>query len=400
MVTQESKLKYLYFWLGYVNKFFQFTISIDFKDYGLALSDTYSYRALVFSPWMIKFLYGILIDRVPLFGYHSKYYAVIGNMFAALFSYILISNDLSLGAYTALLFLTQLTAVMADVVYDVHMVLLTQQEPPEKRGKFQITTWQIRDLAKIFAGFLGADLWLTIGRENIFLIQGFIYLAQAFVSWTLDDQKIVSNARVIDTRAIGNNRNWMDYWLSIKKSFKKSEFKSIMLYCFFTGILPSAGVAMFYFLRFELKYTPRMMGILDSIGEISKILGMFVFDYIKDKVSIRAMYQSIQGFIILFSLLPIVVTVQTQCNQVINYEYEYGNYTTLEIRNLTAVNMTLEYEYYEYGNFTNNSTLPVQEMCYWLQQSGVPTFPFVLALGPCLLRAIASLPSILFCCIS
>ena len=74
MLEQRKRIGALYFFLGFLNKFVLFTIRLDYKHYGLHISEINNKLALLFSPWAFKVLYGILIDRVPLCGYRRVSY--------------------------------------------------------------------------------------------------------------------------------------------------------------------------------------------------------------------------------------------------------------------------------------------------------------------------------------
>jgi len=48
------------------------TITISLKDAGLSAGQIATFFAITVVPWLIKPVYGLLSDFVPLFGYHRK----------------------------------------------------------------------------------------------------------------------------------------------------------------------------------------------------------------------------------------------------------------------------------------------------------------------------------------
>ena len=59
------------------------TITISFKDAGLSAGQVATFFAITTVPWLIKPVYGLLSDFVPLFGFHRKSYLMLTSATAA-----------------------------------------------------------------------------------------------------------------------------------------------------------------------------------------------------------------------------------------------------------------------------------------------------------------------------
>jgi len=59
------------------------TVTISLKDGGLSAGQVAAFFAITTVPWLIKPVYGLLSDFVPLFGYHRKSYLLLTSATAA-----------------------------------------------------------------------------------------------------------------------------------------------------------------------------------------------------------------------------------------------------------------------------------------------------------------------------
>ena len=62
------------------------TITIVLKDRGLSAGQVADFFAITIIPWLIKPVYGLISDFVPLLGYHRKSYLVLTSAAAGLAS--------------------------------------------------------------------------------------------------------------------------------------------------------------------------------------------------------------------------------------------------------------------------------------------------------------------------
>src|ERR1700724_2716973 len=59
------------------------TIIISLKDRGLSAGEVATFFAITTVPWLIKPVYGLLSDFVPLFGYRRKSYLILTSSMSA-----------------------------------------------------------------------------------------------------------------------------------------------------------------------------------------------------------------------------------------------------------------------------------------------------------------------------
>ena len=133
------------------------TITIVLKDRGLSAGQVADFFAITIIPWLIKPVYGLLSDFVPLFGYRRKSYLLLTSATAGL-------AGLALGlaaehSYWRMAYLFTVMAVglaFTDVLVDALMV--ENGKPLGLTGAFQSVQWAAITTASVIVGVLGGYL--------------------------------------------------------------------------------------------------------------------------------------------------------------------------------------------------------------------------------------------------
>lgn len=383
MKGKRFLLLWLYFVLGFLNEFIDFTIRKDLKRFNVGIAQMDILIRIPVIPWMIKVFFGILIDRVKIFGSRRKSYIILSNVVASILTLILMEETISLGVYITMLFFVQVFACIADVVYDCMMIEITRNEENSKKGNYQVNTWLIRSLGLGLAALLGPVIWNQFGERVVYLIQALMFSTQAMVGTLVSDQeveyKVAEAPPVTDEIDEQSTDEESSYIKAVRKTFSNSVFYKLTIFNVLTGLTPSAGLAMFFFLTDELKYPPELMGLLDAVGVLSKIIGILLFKYYFHTVRIRKLYAYSIFFGAFVAILPLSITLrhwdQNACdapsNQTMHggYEYEYIEFEGIwhgMDNNRSLVNI----------NDTNDTSTYDTDVCYLFEAYGIPSVPF------------------------
>ena len=135
------------------------------KSMGMEADAVNQALALAAVPWIIKPLYGLLTDFVPLFGYRRKSYLLLTLSIAAL-GYILLTQAFSPSLIIALLCVTTIGVAATDVVLDALMV-----EHGHRTGlirAFQGQQWIWLNLSAIAAALVGGWLAHSLDADSAF----------------------------------------------------------------------------------------------------------------------------------------------------------------------------------------------------------------------------------------
>src|SRR2546425_4832560 len=129
------------------------------KANGLTSDQVAQLLGVLTIPWIIKPLYGLISDLVPLLGYRRKSYLFLMNGLAAA-GFLWLIGLLTPEWIVAAMVLTALGIASSDVLVDALMVERGQQTGQIKR--FQSQQWMWFNIAAITTGILGCWLSETI----------------------------------------------------------------------------------------------------------------------------------------------------------------------------------------------------------------------------------------------
>src|SRR5437764_12765133 len=113
---------------------------ITLKERGLSSADVADFMLISTAPWLIKPLYGLLSDFVPLFGRRRKsYFLIMSALASASGLWLALSNEHTYwrmaGWYTAMGFGLAFTAVLTDAL------MVENGRPRRLTGAFQSVQW-------------------------------------------------------------------------------------------------------------------------------------------------------------------------------------------------------------------------------------------------------------------
>src|SRR6266540_2790820 len=133
------------------------TITISFKDHGLSAGQVANFFAITIIPWLIKPVYGLLSDFVPLFGWRRRSYFLLTTALAAVMGGILSSlHTYTYGPVAFYFTLMGLGLAFSDVLTDAMMVENGQRLA--LTGPFQAVQWAAISAASIVVGIAGGRL--------------------------------------------------------------------------------------------------------------------------------------------------------------------------------------------------------------------------------------------------
>ena len=141
------------------------------SSWGHSASDIATFAALLSVPWVLKPLYGLVTDFVPIGGSRRRSYLLILSVVTSLALLYLYLNPPGPGSYGWLLVLLLVPTVgvaFSDVVADALMV--EKGQPRGITGQLQSVQWGALYAATILTGFLGGYLSQHGHQEVGFLV--------------------------------------------------------------------------------------------------------------------------------------------------------------------------------------------------------------------------------------
>ena len=242
------------------------TITISLKDGGLSAGQVATFFAITTVPWLIKPVYGLLSDFVPLFGYHRKSYLLLTSATAAAAGLFLgVTGDHSYWRMAAFFTLMALGLAFTDVLVDALMV--ENGKPMGLTGAFQSVQWGAITTASILVGELGGYL-----AEHRRLHAAF-FLAACFPLVSL----LMSAFFVREAPAREGTKEFWTTWAAIRDALREREIWVVGGFILFWTFSPSFGPAFLYYQTDVLHFSQQFIGHLGALAAVAGVVGAFLY---------------------------------------------------------------------------------------------------------------------------
>jgi len=244
-------------------------LSITFllKDtFGLSAAQTATFFSITVIPWLIKPVYGLISDFVPLFGQRRKsYFILTSGMAAAMGLSLTIMGSYTYWGVAIFFTLMGLGLAFTDVLTDALMVENGQRLG--LTGPFQAVQWAAISFASILVGIGGG--WLA---EHKFLSVTFL-IATVFPVITL----AMAIFLIAEPRIQAGERQFRETWIAIRGAIGSRTLWIVAGFIFFYNFSPSFGPALVYYATDVLHFSKLLLGTLDSLSYASGIVGTALY---------------------------------------------------------------------------------------------------------------------------
>jgi MFS family permease len=254
-------------------------LSITFllKDtFGFSAGQTAAFFSITVIPWLVKPVYGLVSDFVPLFGRRRKSYFLLTSGLAALMGFTLSVLPAHTYWRIAVFFtLMGLGLAFTDVLTDAMMVENGQRLG--LTGPFQAVQWASISLASMLVGVGGG--WLA---EHKPLSLAFM-IAMVF--------PLISFAMVLgfirEPRVPAAGRQFRETWTAIRDAIGSRRLWIVAGFIFFYNFSPSFGPALVYYATDVLHFSKIFLGSLESLQYASGIVGAAAYFAFSKRVRFR-----------------------------------------------------------------------------------------------------------------
>jgi len=241
-----------------------------------------AYLAIFNLPWIIKPLYGLFSDFVPLFGYRRKSYLIAANIVAA-GAYLWTTQ---LTAPSQLVWALQLTAYSMAISSTVcGAVLVENGQRLKESGTFVNQQWLWFNVATMAAAILGGQLvqWLppSAALHTAAAIVAAAPVAVLFGTVIL----IAENKTHIDVPALRATAR------GLVTALHKREMWLLALFLFLYYFSPGLSTPLYYTMTDSLKFSQGYIGILGSIGAAGWIVGALLYGRLFGDLSSKRLLQ-------------------------------------------------------------------------------------------------------------
>lgn len=237
------------------------------EELGLDPAQTTEYRAVLTIPWVIKPLYGLVTDFLPLLGYRRKTWLVLTNLLAVS-GLLWLSGVVAPGAIILAMVLTAFGTAASDVIIDAVMV-----ENGKRTGltaEFQSVQWLWMNLASIVSSLLGGYLCTVLkpatALHTAALITALAPLAVLFASWIALYENKGTVRRAVNVTAAG-----------VINTFRSRTLWAVIVFLVFWHFSPSVGTPWYYHLTDTMKFSQAFIGTLGACEAVGGVIGAFAY---------------------------------------------------------------------------------------------------------------------------
>jgi len=236
--------------------------------YGWTPVQVTAYLTVLNLPWIIKRVYGIVSDFVPLFGYRRKAYLILANA-AATGAFFSVARITAPGSLVFVLLLTAYAMAISSTLCGA--VLVESGQRLRASDAFVSQQWLWFNIAAMASAFIGGELVERLtpagALHTAAAIVAFAPLAAIFGALFLIDEASsrLDFAEMKQTfRGLLAAFAFRDLWL-------------IGLFLFLYYLNPGFGTPLYYHMTDRLKFSQDYIGILGAINSAGWIVGALFY---------------------------------------------------------------------------------------------------------------------------
>ena len=233
-------------------------------------------------PWVIKPVYGLVSDFLPLFGYRRKSYLILANALA-MAAYFLVAR---LAMPGQLLFALLLSAYAMAISSTLCGALLVENgQRFGASGAFVNQQWLWFNVAAMSASLIGGELIELLPPASALhgaaLIAGFTPILVIFGTFYL----------VEEDRTRVNLPELKNAFRGLVAAFRARGLWVVGLYLFFYYFSPGFATPLYYHMTDNLHFSQGYIGVLGSIGSAGSIAGALLHRWYLARMTSKRLLQ-------------------------------------------------------------------------------------------------------------
>jgi MFS family permease len=219
-------------------------------------------------PWIIKPVYGLISDFVPLFGYRRKSYLLLANV-AAIAGFLWVTQLSAPGDLFVALMITAYAMAISSTLCGA--VLVENGQRLHESGAFVNQQWLWFNIAAMAAAVLGGQLVQHLPPGDALHVAALIIavaplLVIAGTLFLIPEQKVVVDIAGMKTTISG-----------LAESFRRRELWLIAGFLFLYYFSPGLSTPLYFTMTDSLKFSQAYIGVLGSISSAGWVVGALLY---------------------------------------------------------------------------------------------------------------------------
>jgi predicted MFS family arabinose efflux permease len=229
-------------------------------------------------PWIIKPVYGLVSDFLPLFGYRRKSYLIIANI-AAVVGYLWASTLTRPGDLVLALMLTAYAMAISSTLCGA--VLVENGQRLHESGAFVNQQWLWFNIAAMAAAVIGGQL------VEHFAPASALHIAAAMVAVAPLSVIVGTWFLIEEKKTTVNAQGIRETFKGLVAAFKRRELVIVAVFIFLYYFSPGLSTPLYYHMTDNLKFSQGYIGILGSISSAGWIAGALLYHRLFDRLSLK-----------------------------------------------------------------------------------------------------------------
>jgi MFS family permease len=221
-------------------------------------------------PWIIKPLWGMISDFVPLFGYRRRSYLLLANI-GAIAAFVWTTQALAPGPIVLALLFTSIAMAASSTVCGA--LLVENGQRLNANAAFVNQQWLWFNVAVMAATLLGGEL------IELFSASGAFHVAVAIAAVAPIAVLASSVLLLDDTPASINLGEFRRTLRGLLDTFRSRTLWLVAAFLFFYYFSPGFGTPLYYHMSDTLHFSQGMIGFLSSVSAAGWIAGGLLYRY-------------------------------------------------------------------------------------------------------------------------
>ena len=219
-------------------------------------------------PWIIKPIYGLVSDFLPLFGYRRKSYLVIANI-AATVGYLWVTQLNAPGDLALALMLTAYAMAISSTLCGA--VLVENGQRLKESGTFVNQQWLWFNIAAMVAAVVGGQLVQHLTPSNA------LHAAAAIIA-VAPCAVIVGTILLVPEKKTRTDLAGMKNTLrGLVTAFRRRELWIVAMFIFLYYFSPGLSTPLYYYMTDDLGFSQAYIGILGSVSAAGWVVGALLY---------------------------------------------------------------------------------------------------------------------------
>ena len=266
-------------------------ITIALKERGLGAGQVAAFFGISTIPWLLKPLYGLVSDFVPLFGRRRTSYFLLTTALAAACGFALALMPEHPYWWLAALFTAMgFGLAFTDVLTDALMV--ESGKPRGLTGAFQSIQWAAIYGASMLVGVLGGYFAERRDLRSAFLVAACFPLVSLVAVATA----------VREPAARADRAAFAETWAAVRVALRARPVWLVAGFVFFFTFSPSFGPPLLYYQTDVLEFSQQFIGQLSALTSAGAVAGALLYGPLSRRVPLRRLINAFIGLTVLGTL--------------------------------------------------------------------------------------------------